>query len=298
MDDVINKEEKKKHVSFSQFSWWLKCRHKFYLDYVKGFKVFEDSINTCFGTAIHETLQLYIKTLYTESVEKADSINLYKNFKENFERELLDKNVKHTEDDLTEFTFDGQDILETFSKTANRIKHFPSDKYEFIDVELEMEMPVKNNVDFVAYVDLVLRNKSNGDIKIIDFKTSTNGWKDYQKDDYTKVSQLLLYKAFYSKKFNIPLHKIDIEFFIVKRKLYENVSYPQSRIQNYIPASSNAIIASTVNDFVEFLTECFTPDGKYIEDVTKFPKNPGEKKKNCAYCPHKKVRCNQKSELK
>lgn len=296
MDD--NKiDEKKKQVSFSQFSKWMKCSHWWMLDYVKGLKKFEDSINTCFGTAIHETIQNYIKTLYTDGVDKADSIDLYKHFKEGFEKELIRTKLKYTEDEHTEFMFDGEDILKAFSETSVRIKNFPSNKYEFVDVELEIDMPIRNNVNFIAYIDLVLKEKITGSIKIFDFKTSSNGWRDYQKDDYTKTSQLLLYKAFYSKKFNVPLHKIDIEFFILKRKLYENVKYPQSRIQLFTPPSSSPIIASTVNDFVEFINASFTVDGKYIEDVKNYPKNPGEKKKNCTYCPHKKINCDQKQEI-
>lgn len=293
MDDTVNE---KKHVSFSQFSWWLRCPHKFYLDYVKGLKKFEDSINTCFGTAIHETLQNYVKVLYTESLEKADSINLNKFFKESFEKELKRTELKYTEDEYTEFMFDGEDILDAFSKTATRIKHFPSDKYEFIDVELEVDMPIKNNVNFVAYIDLVLKEKKTGDIKIFDFKTSSVGWRT-EKDDFSKISQLLLYKAFYSKKFNIPLSKIDIEFFILKRKLFEGVNYPQNRIQNFTPPHSSPIIADAIKDFIQFLDECFTSDGKYIEDISKFPKNPGDRKKHCKYCPHKKIYCDQKQEL-
>lgn len=295
MDDKIN--EKKKRVSYSQFSWWLKCPHKWYLDQIRGLKKFEDSVNTCFGTAIHEVIQLYIKTLYTEGTEKADSIEMMKLFKENFERELKDHKVNHTEDEYTEFMFDGEDILKAFLETSIRIKHFPRDKYEFIEIELEVEMPVKNNVNFVAFIDLVLREKSTGDIKIIDFKTSTNGWNIHQKNDYTKTAQLILYKAFYSKKFNIPLSKIDVEFFILKRRLYENVTYPQSRIQSFIPPNNNSIVASTINDFVSFLDESFTTEGKYIEDIKNYPKNPGNRKKNCSYCSHKKINCDQKQEM-
>ncbi len=144
MEDKI--DEKKIHVSSSQFTKWLKCPHWWMLDYVKGLKKYEDSINTCFGTAMHETVQLYIKTLYTEGVEKADSINLYKHFKEIFERELTSTKLVYTEDDYTDFVFDGEDILKAFSETSVRIKNFPSNKYEFIDVELEIDMPIKNNV--------------------------------------------------------------------------------------------------------------------------------------------------------
>lgn len=298
MENVENhKKEEKIRVSFSQFAKWLKCPHWWMLDYVRGLKQFDDSINTCFGTAIHETIQTYVKTLYTEGVEKADSIELYKLFKETFEKELKNTEVKHTEDEYTEFMFDGEDILKEFSETATRIKHFPKDKYEFVDVELEIDMPIKNNVNFVAYIDLVLREKKTGDIKIFDFKTSSNGWNDYMKDDYTKTSQLLLYKAFYSRKFNIPLHKISVEFFILKRKLYEKVSYPQSRIQLFVPPNSNPIVAGTITDFAQFVSESFTQEGSYISDVKNFPKNPGEKKKHCKYCPHKKINCDQKQEL-
>ena len=289
-------EQKKKHVSFSQFSTYLRCPHKFWLDQIKGFKQFENSIFTCFGTSIHETIQNYIKTLYTENLEKADSIDLKKHFRERFETELKRTKLKYTEDEYTEFVFDGEDILLSFSKTANRIKHFPRDKYEFIETEMEIDMPVKNNVNFVAYIDLVLKEKITGNIKIFDFKTSSVGWRT-EKDDYTKISQLLLYKTFYSKKFNVPLNKINIEFFILKRKLYENVNYPQSRLQNFTPPSSGPIIASTINDFIGFLDGCFTSEGNYIDDVKKYPKNPGERKKHCSYCPHKKIRCDQKQEL-
>lgn len=295
MDELINKE--KKHVSFSQFSWYLKCPRKFYIDNVLGLKEFEDNINTCFGTAIHEALQHYIKILYTEGVQQADDIDLYKFFKDMFEKEIENKKVKCNEDDLTDFIFDGEDIINEFLKTNNRIKHFPRDKYELVDIEHEIKMDIKNNVEFVAYLDLVLKEKNTGIIKILDFKTSTYGWNSYTQDDCTKTSQLLLYKAFYSRKFNIPLNKIEVEFFILKRKLYENANFPQQRLQNFTPNNNKKSILSTINTFIDFINECFTPDGNYKENEKDYPKNPGEKKKHCKYCPHKKIRCDQKPEI-
>ena len=84
---------------------------------------------------------------------------------------------------------------------------------------------------------------------------------------------------------------------ILKRKLYEGVSYPQSRIQLFRPSHNNSVVAGTITDFAQFVSESFTQEGSYIEDVKNFPKNPGDKKKNCKYCPHKKVSCDQKQEL-
>ena len=51
------KEIKKKRVSFSQYSTFLKCPQKWYLDYVKNLRVKDDNINTTFGTAIHHAFQ-------------------------------------------------------------------------------------------------------------------------------------------------------------------------------------------------------------------------------------------------
>ena len=285
---------KKKKVSFSQYASWFKCPHRWWLDYSQNKRIYDDSINTCFGTAIHEALQLYVQTLYTEGSSKADSLDLYKIFKEAFEKELKEKKVEVTEDDQTEFTFDGQDILSSFCSSGNRLKHFPSNKYEFIGVEVEMRVPIRQNIDFVAYIDLVLKDKVTGHYKIIDFKTATNGWNQYQKEDESKYSQLLLYKALYSKQFNVPLSHISIEFFIVKRKLFENVAYPQSRIQNFVPTNNGPAVAKTLNGFAQFINECFTKEGDYKDDPSLYPKIPGNYKKNCKYCPHKKVNCDAK----
>jgi len=293
----IKEEKNKKTVSFSQYSGWFKCPYSWYLNYLKGMRVYEASLNTCFGTAIHNTIQNYIKLLYTDGVEVADQIDLVKNFREDFNKILLEeKNTfkePYTDDDVIEFLFDGEDILKTFSSSANRIKYFPSRKYEFIGVEVPLDVPIKNNVRFIAYVDLILRDKSSGKYKIWDFKTSSMGWNKYQLADESKYAQLLLYKAFYSKQFNVPLDAIDVEFFILKRKLYENVAFPQSRIQIFQPSNAKNYVSKSLVTFTSFIDECFTSEGTYKEDGY-YPKVPGKAKKNCKYCTHYKTNCDGK----
>ena len=53
------------------------------------------------------------------------------------------------------------------------------------------------------------------------------------KADKNKTDQLLLYKHFYGAQHDISLDKIDVEYFIVKRKLYEKVDFPQRRVQTF-----------------------------------------------------------------
>ena len=290
--------DKKKIVSFSQFQNWFNCPHRWWLDHVKGLKIRDNTINTCFGTAIHEPVQEYIKTLYTVDAPTADSLDLKKIFKEAFDRELEKNEVDRTDDEYTDFIFDGQDILSEFCKYSNRTRHFPTGKYEFLGVELKIVQPIKNNLEFMALIDLALKDKKTGRIKIIDIKTSSLGWNRYQKEDESKYSQILLYKALYSKKYQVPLSQIDIEFFILKRKFMENVSFPQSRIQTFTPINTSGAVNKSIRKFTSFVDECFTEGGIYNTNRKSYPKIPGKAKKNCKYCPHKKVNCDTKSDLK
>lgn len=293
-----NIETDKKRVSFSQYSMWSKCPYSWKLNYLEGKRIFDSNLNTCFGTAIHHALQTYIEKLYKESTQAADSLNIHKLFKDKFEEELIkakeqNKNFKFNDDDYTEFLFNGEDILNAFLDTSNRIKHFPSKKYEFIGAELPLDAQLKNNVEFIAFVDLILKEKDSGKIKIYDFKTSSNGWNKYQQADPAKYEQILLYKAFYSKKFNIPLNMIDVEFFILKRKLYENVNFPQSHIQLFSPTNNSSAVAITLNSFANFINQCFNSNGSFNVNGN-YPKIPGKSKKNCKYCSHYKINCDAK----
>jgi hypothetical protein len=294
---MSDQEIKKNRVSFSQYSTFLKCPHKWYLDYVKNLRVRDDNINTTFGTAIHHVFQTYLDTLYKKSVTEADSLNLRQMFIDKFSEEvkkIATVGGSYTEEEFTEFCYDGEDIISTFCKTANRLKHFPAKEYELIGIEIPLEISIKNNVEFVGFIDIVLKEVNKERYRIIDFKTSSQGWNKYQKADEAKYAQLHLYKSVYSKKFNVPLDAIDVEFFIVKRKLLENVSFPQSRIQVFVPPHGSNDIKESINNFIEFLDHGFNPDGSYNE-TNQYPKIPGNGKKNCKYCIHYKKICDGKA---
>lgn len=297
MDKKSTPSNSKRRVSFSQFSNWFNCRHRWYLDHVKGLREFEDNVNTCFGTAMHEAVQLYIETLYKKSARDADQHDLNDIFQKAFDRELTDKKVPITKEVHKEYVEDSANIITAFTNMTNRIKHFPSGKYEFVGIEDEIVMPIKNNVDFICYIDVILKEKATGRYRIIDIKTSTSGWNHYQRDDEAKVSQILLYKAFFSRKHNIDIDMIDVEFFILRRKLWENYAFPQSRIQTFVPKHNQKSVARALNNFAEFVTECFTPDGKFVEDPKVYLKTPGKAKKNCRYCPHKGTNCDAVSDV-
>ena len=90
-----------------------------------------------------------------------------------------------------------------------------------------------------------------------------------------------MYKSFYSKQHDIPMDRIEVEYFIVKRKLWENTDFPQKRIQTFIPANGKPSINKVIRRLELFMDDCFNDDGEYRDDHT-YNKLPS--KKNCRWC--------------
>ncbi len=137
-----------------------KIRRKHFQKYLEGKRIYDASLNIFFGTAIHHSIQTFLQTLYTESVEKADSLNLYELFKVKFEDEIVkekskpDSKFTFTDDEYTEFIFDGEDILKTFLSSKNRLKYFPSQKYE--TPELMLIVAAKDRRSFLTILDFIM----------------------------------------------------------------------------------------------------------------------------------------------
>lgn len=282
MNEIV---KKKKRVSYSQFSNWWVCPNRWKLDYIDKLKTFEESVHMSFGTSVHEAIQLYLQTLFDKSDKDADAVDMEAVFTEAFKRELEKKKILHTPEELEEFLEDGRNILAEFKAPENRLRYFPRDKWELIGIEYELNADIRNNVLLNGFIDIVLKEKLSGNIRIIDFKTCGRGWTTANKEDFTKTSQLVLYKALYSKLYNVPLSKIYVEFFIMKRKVYAKSKYTQSRIEIYKPPAYQNDVKQVIQEFGNFVGECFTENGEYRMDQ-KYPKIPGPSKTNCKYCAY------------
>ena len=133
----------------------------------------------------------------------------------------------------------------------------------------------------MGYLDVVLYHEPSNTFTIIDIKTSTKGWNHYAKKDEMKQFQLILYKKFFSDQYDIPIKDIDVEFFIVKRKIWEESEYNISRIQQFKPAAGKVKLNKAVNTLNKFLNEAFNLDGSFKDRIF----NPVPSKWNCTYCP-------------
>ena len=100
-----------------------------------------------------------------------------------------------------------------------RAGYFSTKNMMLAGVETLLYQDIKPGVKFKGLIDLVFYHKNLDEWTIMDIKTSTSGWRDNQKKNPNLTAQVVLYKEFFSRQFNIPKEKINVEFFIVKRRV-------------------------------------------------------------------------------
>lgn len=273
-------------VSFSQFSTWSTCPQQYKLRYIDKLGESSANIHTIFGTSMHETIQHFLSVMYGVSKKQAELIDTDKLLLEWMrkeyikETEKLSSGVICTQLELEEFYGDGRRILEWFKKKLD--KFYTKTGFELVGIEIPLNAPIKTGVHLIGFIDIVMKDLSTGDIIIIDLKTSTMGWNKYQKADKLKNAQIIIYKKYYSELFNVPLDKIKVEYQIMRRKMPEEAPFPIPYVSKHIPASGKPTVNKVYGEFMEFVNSVFDDEGKF-RDVS-FPKNPGERKKNCKFC--------------
>jgi len=212
-------EDLKYKISFSEYSSFLQCPHKWYLNYCLGMPgdINEELI---FGQIMHKSIETLIgnkflrKEMFFEGIVK-------KHLKDEIEK-IKDINF------LTRFNGQGlqfifiRQVVEVL-KELNFFKRF--EEYEVVAIEYKLDgleiIKIENlTFCFKGYIDLVLKKKSNGRYLVIDWKSSRKKW-DIQKklkDNEDLFTQLGLYKHFYSIKAGVPFDQIDVKFFNIPRE--------------------------------------------------------------------------------
>ena len=273
-------------ISYSQLSMFSECPQRWKLNYIDKITESEPSIHLLFGTAMHEVIQNWLEVMYYDSIKNANKLNLeqrlhdkmYEQFQ--IEKERFGK-TPCTLDEMKEFFNDGVAILDFVKK--RRADYFSKRGYKLIGCEVPIEVDLKKNVKMIGYLDLVILDEVHNRLKIYDIKTSTQGWNKWMKKDENKTQQLLLYKQFYSKQYNHPIDKIEVEYFIVKRKLWENAMFPQKRVQKFSPASGTVSMNKVAKRLNTFLDLAFDDEGERIsENII-----PTPSKKACKWCEFK-----------
>ena len=150
-------------------------------------------------------------------------------------------------------------------------------------IETLLYQEIKPGVMFKGLIDLVFYHPNNDTWTIMDIKTSTSGWRDNQKKNPNLTAQVILYKEFFAKQFGIDKEKINVEFFIVKRRVPAEAEFAsmQRRVQEFRPNDGPRKTKQVLDSMNKFISEVLDENGQYIDQAYQC-NSPLGKCENCA----------------
>jgi hypothetical protein len=275
------------HISYSSISTYTKCPKLWELQYLRSAVPFTQSIYTVFGTAMHETVQEWLTVMYHDSVKAANAIDLdkllYANIVKAYRVGKAQMGHEHfsNSDELTQFYIDGKHILDFLKK--KRSGYFSSKTMMLAGVETLLYQELRPGVMFKGLVDLVFYHPNTDSWTIMDIKTSTAGWRDSQKKNPNLTAQVILYKEFFAKQFAVDKEKIDVEFFILKRRVPAEAEFSamQKRVQEFRPNAGPRKTKQVLDALNAFINDVLAEDGSFVDKEYKC-NNPLGKCSECS----------------
>ena len=225
-------EKPKKSLSFSEYSTYISCPHKWYLNYYCRFPG-DVSEELLFGSSLHNT----IESIFTNKM----ILRLYRMNKERTIQDVfvdcLKKELERVEDTAFLQNFAGRKLAPIFLFQARDLilkldfeRKFKD--YEIVHVEFKLDgLPIHEQDEFVltykGFVDLILKHKVTGKYLILDWKTSRKAWdiKKKMADNPDLFAQLCLYKHFYSHVSGVDMDKIDTKYYNFPRDEADKQSF-------------------------------------------------------------------------
>jgi len=150
-------------------------------------------------------------------------------------------------------------------------------------VETLLYQEIRPGVMFKGLVDLVFYHPNSDEWTIMDIKTSTSGWRDSQKNNPNLTAQVVLYKEFFAKQFDVDREKINVEYFIVKRRVPKEAEFAsmQKRVQEFKPNAGPRKTKQVLEQMNKFITDVVDENGEYIDQEYKCT-NPFGRCEHCS----------------
>jgi len=199
------------HISYSELRNWSECTWRHKLIYLDRIESFQGSEHTCYGTAVHDTV---------EHMLLGEPIEPYEHFNDVFTKELIKAEI--LED--TQLCKDmRQQVVGTFELIVPALDEYFSSKggWSLVATEQDLMERVNDSYKFKGFIDLILKD-GQGHYHIIDWKTCSWGWNARKKNDILYTRQLVLYKNFYAQKLGVSLRTISTHFGLIKRTAKKN----------------------------------------------------------------------------
>ena len=211
-----------KHISYSEWRNWHICPHYHKLTYIDKVAQFEGNIYTAFGKAIHTVCELTLTS--PEKYREPGAIEVL--VKKQFLKELkaLPEAAQHDAKanfKLKEWLVNGLDIIPDLYRCLTEKFGKLGEDWEVLKAEEQLYVPITEFTEaeknFKGFIDLVVYSKKDEKVHLIDWKTCSWGWKPQKKSDKILAYQLVFYKHFYARKYEVDPKDVDCHFVLLKR---------------------------------------------------------------------------------
>ena len=238
------------NISYSHLVDYDRCDWLYKLKHIEHLPDFTNSPETIYGTYIHEAIQDVLSG-------KIDFPSATKAFLRKWNK-FCGIYKKYIKKDIRFGVTCGPSIISSISEFFKAT--FGDHKVLYVEERLALPASERWPQNFKGFVDMVLE-LSDGTIAIVDFKSCSSAYMFNQYKTKQKDYQLVLYKHFYSKKYNIDLNKIKTFFVLLSRDKKNPVSHleitsGQKKINNALEWMSNALSAINRQVFFKNRSNC------------------------------------------
>jgi len=212
----------KDHISYSEWGGWLECPYKWFRDHLEGRRSEVFSIYMEFGKSVHWALETFkdpdVKDPNKWSTVDKICTEFEEQFRKNYKK-VRDKDKREFSDkDIDDFVLAGIKII----RNIDSCSELANAKVLFVEYPLMIKIDRTDDVDmkFKGYIDIVIRSidkRGKQIVWIVDYKTCSWGWNQNKRRDEHLMSQLRLYKHFFSKEFNLDPKQVRCAFILLKR---------------------------------------------------------------------------------
>ena len=257
-----------KHISYSEWRNWHICPHYHKLTYIDKVTQFEGNIYTAFGKAIHTVCEYTL----TSPKKYKEPGKIEALVKQQFLKELkaLPEAAQHDAKanfKLKEWLVNGLDIIpDLYRGLVDKFGKLGED-WEVLKAEEHLYVPITEFTEaekkFKGFIDLVVYSKKDEKVHLIDWKTCSWGWRREKKSDKIMAYQLVFYKHFYARKYQVDPKYVDCHFVLLKRtakpgKIAEfvRVTAAKKRTTDALNALTKALHNINKQNYIKNRTAC------------------------------------------
>ena len=257
-----------KHISYSEWKNWHICPHYHKLTYIDKVTQFQGNIFTAFGKAIHTVCEFTLTS--PEKYREAGAIDAL--VKEQFLKELKalpEEEQQRAKRDfkLKEWLVSGLEIVPDLYRCLTEKFGKLGEDWEVLAAEEQLYEPITEFTEaeknFKGFIDLVVMSKKDKKVHLIDWKTCSWGWKREKKSDTILAYQLVYYKHFWARKYDVDPKDVDCHFVLLKRTAkagkkaeFVRVTAAKKRTTDALNALTKALHNITKENYIKNRTAC------------------------------------------